>query len=79
MPVFAYEGRTSGGEVRKGEVEAADPDAARSRLRQMQIQATSVKPKGGFGSTEIKIPMPAFLQPGSAPKTWSSSCASSPR
>jgi type IV pilus assembly protein PilC len=63
MPVFAYEGRTSGGEVRKGEVEAADPDAARSRLRQMQIQATSVKPKGGFGSTEIKIPMPAFLQP----------------
>lgn len=63
MPVFAYEGRTSGGEVRKGEVEAADPDAARSRLRQMQIQATSVKPKGGFGSTEINIPMPAFLQP----------------
>ena len=63
MPVFAYEGRTSGGEVRKGEVEAADPDAARTRLRQMQIQATSVKAKGGWGSSEIKIPTPNFLKP----------------
>lgn len=63
MPVFAYEGRTSGGEVRKGEVEAADPDAARTRLRQMQIQATSVKAKGGWGSAEIKIPTPNFLKP----------------
>jgi type IV pilus assembly protein PilC len=63
MPVFAYEGRTSAGEVRKGEVEAASADAARGRLRQMQIQPTSVKAKGGLGSRSIKIPMPAFLKP----------------
>jgi len=61
MPVFAYEGRTSSGDVRKGEIEAASPDAARSLLRQRQISATSVKPKGGLGSIEIK--MPAFLEP----------------
>lgn len=60
MPVFAYEGRTSSGEVRKGEVEAADLSSARSRLRQMQIRADKVKQKG---SLEINIPTPAFLQP----------------
>lgn len=63
MPVFAYEGRTAGGETRKGEVEAADSEAARNRLRQMQIQPTSVKKKGGMGAVEIKIPTPAFLKP----------------
>jgi len=61
MPVFAYEGRTSSGDVRKGEIEAPSQDAARNLLRQRQIQATSVKPKGGLGSIEIK--MPAFLEP----------------
>ncbi len=62
MPVFAYEGRTTSGEVRKGEIEASSPDAARSMLRQRQIAATSVKPKGGgFGAIEIKTP--AFLEP----------------
>jgi len=63
MPVFAYEGRTTSGEVRKGEIEASNVDAARSMLRQRQIAATSVKPKGGgLGSIELK--MPAFLEPG---------------
>ena len=61
MPVFAYEGRSSSGEVRKGEIEAASPDAARSLLRQRQISATSVKAKGGLGAIEIK--MPDFLAP----------------
>ncbi len=61
MPVFAFEGRTSAGEVRKGEIEAANAEAARGLLRQRQIQATSVKPKGGMGSIEIK--MPAFMEP----------------
>jgi type IV pilus assembly protein PilC len=64
MPVFAYEGRTNTGEVRKGEVEAPDSDAARNRLRQMQIQATSVKPKAAGGASQgLKIPLPAFFQP----------------
>jgi type IV pilus assembly protein PilC len=61
MPVFAYEGRSASGDVRKGEIEAPSQDAARNLLRQRQIQATSVKPKGGLGSIEIK--MPAFLEP----------------
>lgn len=64
MPVFAYEGRTSSGETRKGEIEASDVDAARSRLRQMQISPSSVKVKGGFFSGgEINIPMPDFMKP----------------
>ncbi len=63
MPVFAYEGRTTSGEVRRGEIEASNMDAARSMLRQRQIAATSVKAKGGgLGSVELK--MPEFLQPG---------------
>jgi len=62
MPVFAYEGRTASGEARKGEVEANDQDAARNRLRQMQIQPTSVKPKGGMGSIQINIPTLSFLK-----------------
>jgi type IV pilus assembly protein PilC len=68
MAVFAYEGRTSSGEVRKGEIEAADADAARNMLRQRQISATSVKAKGGLGSVEINLKMPAFLKPGVSTK-----------
>jgi type IV pilus assembly protein PilC len=62
MPVFAYEGRTAAGEVKKGEVEAADQEAARSRLRQMQISPTKVKAKGGFGG-DLKMPQFDFLKP----------------
>ena len=60
MPVFAYEGRTAAGDLRKGEIQAADSDAARKRLRQMQIQASTVKKKGAL---DIEIPTPAFLKP----------------
>ncbi len=60
MPVFAYQGRSPSGDVRKGEVEAADANAARNRLRQMQIRPDSVKQKGGLS---IDIPTPAFLKP----------------
>ena len=60
MAVFAYEGRTSGGEMRKGEIEAADADAAKNRLRQMQIRPEKVNRKGAI---EINIKMPAFLKP----------------
>ncbi len=62
MALYAYEGRTASGEVKKGEVEAPNPEAARNRLRQMRITPTSVKKKG-MGSAEISIPMPKFLQP----------------
>jgi type IV pilus assembly protein PilC len=60
MPVFAYEGRTASGETKKGEVEAADQDAARSRLRAMQISPTKVKAKGGF---TLAMPQFDFLKP----------------
>ena len=60
MAVFAYEGRTAGGEVRKGEVEAANADAARTRLRQMQIRPDSIKQKGAL---DINIQMPEFFKP----------------
>jgi len=63
MPVFAYEGRTTGGEVRSGKIEADNMDAARNRLRSMQINPTKVEKKGGLLSAEIKIPTPAFLKP----------------
>lgn len=58
MPVFAYEGKTSSGEVKKGQLEAADQNAARERLRKMNIQATKVKAKGA----DISIKLPAFLK-----------------
>ena len=63
MPVFAYEGRTAGGDTRKGQLEAADAEAARSRLRQMSIQPTSLKKSGGLGGMELSIPTPNFLKP----------------
>jgi type IV pilus assembly protein PilC len=63
VPVFAYEGRTTGGEVRSGSIEADSVDAARSRLRSMQIQPTKVQKKGGMFQVELKIPTPAFLKP----------------
>lgn len=63
MAKFAYEGRTASGESRSGTVEADSAEAARSRLRQMQISPTSVSKKGGLMDAEISIPTPAFLKP----------------
>jgi len=63
MAKFAYEGRTASGESRSGTVEADNVEAARSRLRQMQISPTSVAKKGGLMDAEISIPTPAFLKP----------------
>lgn len=63
MAKFAYEGRTSSGESRSGTVEADSVEAAKSRLRQMQISPTSVAKKGGLLDAEITIPTPAFMKP----------------
>jgi type IV pilus assembly protein PilC len=64
MPVFAYEGQTSSGESRKGEIEAQDDAAARKKLRQMQINPTKLKQKGSGLSMDLAdIPMPSFLKP----------------
>jgi type IV pilus assembly protein PilC len=49
VPVFAWEGRTRGGELRKGTMEAPSEDIASARLRADQISPTKVKKKSkGF-------------------------------
>lgn len=62
MPKFAYEGVTPTGEVRKGNVEAANEAAAREALRGQKINVKSVK-VAGAGDIQINIPMPAFMKP----------------
>jgi type IV pilus assembly protein PilC len=47
MPVFAWEGRTRQGQVKKGVIEAASEAAAMMQLRTQAIVPTSVRPKSG--------------------------------
>ena len=54
MPSFAYEGKTSSGEIRKGKIDAPTQDAARAQLRKMNINPTNVT-EAGFGSIEIAM------------------------
>ena len=63
MATFAYQGRTSSGETRSGTVEAENVEAAKSRLRQMQISPTSVSKQGSLLEAEINIPLPDFMKP----------------
>ncbi len=65
MPIFIYSGRTRGGQVLNGEMEAANREAVIARLRTQQIIATAVrtKPKdivipglgGGVGEKDIVV------------------------
>jgi type IV pilus assembly protein PilC len=65
MPLFAYEGQTSGGESRKGEIDAKDDAAARQKLRQMQISPTKLSKKGAGLNLDLSaIKIPAFLKGG---------------
>ncbi len=61
MALFAYQAKTSNGDMRKGELDAANVDAAKKRLRQMQLSPVSVKKKGG--SLDINIPTPEWMKP----------------
>jgi type IV pilus assembly protein PilC len=45
MAIFVYSGRTRGGQVLSGEMEAATREAVIARLRTQQVIATSVRPK----------------------------------
>src|SRR5919198_3870506 len=54
LPVWRWTGRTRQGEVRSGEMEAADSAAVRARLSQMGLEPTRVRRK--LGDIEIKIP-----------------------
>jgi type IV pilus assembly protein PilC len=54
LPVYRWTGRTKQGEVRSGEMEAADDAAVRARLVQMGIEPTKVRKKAK--EIHIKIP-----------------------
>jgi len=54
MPVFVWEAKTRIGEVRRGEMEAANAEIIRQRLRAQQLQVSKVKKK----PIEIKIRLP---------------------
>lgn len=55
MPTFAYEGRTSDGQTKKGKIDAVDANAARNQLKRQNINPTSVKEsKGGIELSFMK-------------------------
>src|SRR5262249_33427881 len=59
MPTFAYEGRTRGGDIRRGTVEAATEEMAVARLRAEQIAVQKVKKQGqGLSAFAIGSPVP---------------------
>ncbi len=64
MAVFAYEGKTAQGEVRKGKIDAPDQATARNKLREMRISATSVTESKSALDMNVNIPLPAFMKPG---------------
>ncbi len=58
MPIYLWQGQDRKGMIHKGELEAADQDAAQAQLRRMQIKPTKIKkkPKDLFENV-------SFLQP----------------
>src|SRR3954470_6920240 len=57
MAAFAWEGRTRGGEVKKGVMDAETEVDVTSRLRQMGISLTKVRNK----SKDINLELPDWL------------------
>jgi len=60
MAMYAWEGMTRTGEVKKGEFEAPDEAAVVAQLRRQQLRPVNIKVKGKGMAFEIKLP---FLQP----------------
>ncbi len=58
MPIYKWEGKTTKGTIKKGEMEAPSEPALRIHLRQQNIIPTKISVKG----KEIKISLP-FLKP----------------
>ena len=58
MPVFAYEGKTAGGKVLRGQMEAPSREAVINRLRAQRIQpvANKIRERGKGLDREIKLP-----------------------
>src|SRR2546423_9242297 len=66
MPIWVWEGKTKTGEVKRGEVEAADETQVQQRLRAMALQNVKIKKKalqfafklpgvGGIGQKDLVI------------------------
>ena len=55
MAVFAWEGRTRQGQLKKGVVEAATEAAAMMQLRAQSIIPVSVKPKAARAGMSFKL------------------------
>src|ERR687885_2745397 len=56
LPVWTWEGKTKSGEVKKGEMEAADEAAVQQRLRAMALQNVKIRKK----PMEFKFKLPGF-------------------
>lgn len=57
MPIFVYSGKTASGEMRKGELQAANLAQATAALRRQQILPSSIsKKKEGMSLSNIKLP-----------------------
>lgn len=56
MPIYTWEGRTLGGDKKRGEIEAGSPALAGALLRRQKIIPLSIKEKGKGLSMEIKLP-----------------------
>ncbi len=60
MAVFAYEAKTTAGDLRRGEVEAKNQAAAKTLLRKRHLSPTSLKKKGGLFSGDL--PQPEWMK-----------------
>src|SRR3954463_9281826 len=57
VPVWVWEGKTKSGEVKKGEVEAADEASVQQRLRAMALTNVKIKKK----PIQISLKLPGFV------------------
>src|SRR5437762_3628513 len=56
LPIWVWEGKTKTGEVKKGEVEAADEASVQQRLRAMALQNVKIRKK----PMQLKFKLPVF-------------------
>ncbi|MFQ5441516.1 MAG: type II secretion system F family protein [Thermodesulfobacteriota bacterium] len=62
MPTFVYNGKTSAGELRKGEIEASNLAQATASLRRQQIIPVSISQKKGLYATLNSINIPGLTR-----------------
>jgi type IV pilus assembly protein PilC len=56
MPVFVWEGTTTSGEAKSGEMNATNTDEVTQRLKSLNISPSKIKKKGDGAGINIKIP-----------------------